>query len=166
MRKLVGDGDLRTVLVGPGESMTIDLVQPQESGFRSLEFVVTPENQLSVTRYIWGSRSITDYPKIVTEASETLPLTAVQATKIRKRLSVYRPTQLDEGGPSVLPKGCNYIFDGSSRAVVAFQDKRGRSGMFVLQNGCDNGNAKKLAGGLREVVAAFPKTKTASNFAW
>jgi hypothetical protein len=83
---------------------------------------------------------------------------------IRQRLSVFRPPRLEKDGPFILPKGCSFVYDAGSKAVVAFRDRQGESGYFLLQSECSQPSVGKLEKGLREAVATLPRTRTADSF--
>jgi hypothetical protein len=143
----------------------VELVKASADGTTNLLLTVTPDGKLILKQYAmhWPE----PYHRQITRGlTESLTLSAEQATDFRKRLSVFRPPQLSRDGPFVLPKDCGFISDGTSKAVVFFKDGHGGSGLFDLQVGCDNSNAKQLAAGLRDAVAALPATRTVKSFNW
>ena len=167
LRSIVGDGSLDAVNSHPSETIRVSLVDLGRDQTRNLDLVLTPNRTLAITRYrLEWPENEAGRPKPVVEAEEKLPLSSYQSDEFRRRLSVFRPALLSQDGPFVLPKECNFIDHGSSKAVVAFSDAQNRMGLFILQAGCNNPNAKRLEAELRDVVGRLPHTRTAEAFIW
>ncbi|HEY0627824.1 MAG TPA: hypothetical protein VGD23_00685 [Sphingomicrobium sp.] len=167
LRSLVGDGSLAAVMSHPSETIRVSLVDLGGDQTRNLDLVLGPDRTLAVTRYrLEWTDNETGRPKPIVEAEEKLRLYSYQSDEFRRRLSVFRPESLSQDGPFVLPRECNFISDGSSKAVVAFSDAQNRVGLFILQAGCNNANAGQLEAELRDVVGRLPHTRTAEPFIW
>lgn len=166
LRPLVGDGNLPVVTPSETETVRVTLVNPGDGESSNLDIVVTPDQKLLAKRYSVRWQSEFRQPNVTTEVEETLGLSYEAASDLRAHLAVFRPAQLSKDGPFVMPKDCGFTFHGISRAVVEFQDDKGAAGLFILQAGCENANAKKLEAALRATIASLPPNKTAKNFHW
>lgn len=159
----MGNGHVPPASLGAGETVGVEFVKPTADGTTHMLLTVTPDDRLVVKRLAmhWPhfyDRQITNGP------TETTGLSPKQAADFRQRLSQFRPPQLNQDAPILLPKGCTMIADGSSRIVAFFRNAQGGSGIFLLQNGCQNSNAIKLAQSLQKAVTALPATKAATGF--
>ena len=71
-----------------------------------------------------------------------------------------------KGWPGVMPRGCTPITDVPARAVILFNRADGKGGLFELQSGCDNANARSLKADISQIVSTIPKAKPAAGFDW
>ena len=167
LRSLVGDGNLSVVEVGAGETTEIRLVQSADDAQKVLRITLAPANGLKVQRErITFQADRLPRAAPVIEGVDKVQLAPAEAANVRKRLGLFRPEKLSADGPFIMPNGCDFVFHGSSKAVVAYNRVDGSGGLFILQGNCDNRNASLLADELRDIVASLPKMKAAEAFRW
>ena len=82
------------------------------------------------------------------------------------RLSVYRPEKLVEEGPSLLPKGCDFTSHGQGVVTIGFKGTKGKSGYFLLQEGCEGSSAGRIKADLKDILSKIPELEGTHGYGW
>jgi hypothetical protein len=157
LRAATGDGKLPLAKILPGETVGIRLSSSSLNDTAIFSATLRADGRLTIRRFrILPTEGPYGERKTIVEAERKATLTPALATEIRQRLSVFRPVTLSSEGPFLFPRDCGFGFHVQSRAVVAFGDGTDKSGLFVLQEHCDNRHVNKLVSELKEVVELLP----------
>ena len=165
IRSEVGSGDaLPAAKVHPDEKITITLWKLHSNEPDQISIEIEPDRRLFVRRY--NVRWLDERVDVDTETLDTQHLDKAEFDKLRRRLSVYRPIELHSSGPSILPRTCGFITHGQAIINVSFEDREGRTGSFILQNGCEGSSARRIEKDLKQILIDLPHLDGISGYGW
>ena len=164
MRSEIGGGALGPAKVYPAEEISITLWQAQGDPPEQISLVIKPDRTLHVIRYDldWSQKRT----ELVTRILDTEHVSEQLFDELRTRLSVYRPEELAEDGPMIFPNGCGFITHNRGVIHVGFEDAKGKSGYFLLQEGCVGSSAVKTKADLRDVLSKMPELDGTVGYGW
>lgn len=164
IRSEIGDGELGPTTVYPDEEINITLWPLNGEADDQLSISIQPDRTFLVKRYEveWvGEEHVLHTHTLYSEKLEE-----EQFTRLRKRLSAYRPRDLSPTTPMVFPNGCGFIHDVGASINVSFQTADERRGSFLLQPGCDGESADKVDLDLQEILSQFPEFEEIERCGW
>lgn len=164
LRSEIGNGALRPAKVYPDEEISITLWQAQADPPDQISIVIKPDQTLRVERYD-VDRSKERF-ELITHTLDTEHVSKQLYDELRTRLSVYRPQQLAKDGPVIVPKGCGFISHGQGVINVGFEDTNGKSGYFVLQEGCEGLSAARIDADLKDILSKMPELDGTDDYGW
>ena len=150
LRSLVGDGDLPSLPVAMDETIAIGLPSHARSG-GSLVITIEPDGKVSYEL----QNSFPSYPP----SSRTLAVRHVSAldlSRIKDRVAVFRPPDSISDPISILPLGCHWISDDGGPASLAFSRPGQMPRFFHFQTGCKTAASQKLLLYLHKVLGNLP----------
>ena len=164
LRSEIGDGALRPAAVYPGEEISITLWQTQGDPPDQISIVIKPDRTLHVRRYDVDRSQ--ERSELITHTLDTEHVNELVFDELRTRLSVYRPEQLAENGPTMLPQGCGFISHSQGVINVGFEDANGKSGYFVLPEGRVRPSAAKIEADLEDILSLLPELDGTIGYGW
>ena len=162
LRSEIGDGALRPAEVYPDEAISITLWQAQGNPPDQISIVIKPDHTLRVERYDVDRSK--ERSELITKTLDTEHISERLFKELRTRLSVYRPQELAKDGPIMFPRGCGFISHSQGVINVGFEDASGKSGYFVLQEGCLGPSAARTKADLKDILSKIPELDGAEGY--
>lgn len=66
----------------------------------------------------------------------------------------------------IFPRGCGFISHSQGVINVGFEDANGKSGYFLLQEGCVGPSASRTKADLKDILAKIPELDGADGYGW